>query len=98
MSTIKSDRKDFEMLLNGIVPLDNNSSKPVDNSGTPNCVDSSTDGFNVEKQFEFDYEGTKKILRKKARKTLNNIVKHIIPDEMLEDEKASGNVKRAIFI
>lgn len=97
MSTIKSDRKDFEMLLNGIAPLPDagNASAPtVPTTITP--IDSSTDGFNIEKQFEFDYEGTKKILRKKARKTLNNIVRHIIPDEMLEDEYIKDKLEQDI--
>lgn len=97
MSTIKSDRKDFEMLLNGIAPLpdaSNASAPTVPTTITP--IDSSTDGFNIEKQFEFDYEGTKKILRKKARKTLNNIVRHIIPDEMLEDEYIKDKLEQDI--
>lgn len=99
MSTIKSDRKDFEMLLNGLAPIDTSVS-PVSQptiAPTPaNCIDTSNDGFNVEKQFEFDYEGIKKILRKKARKTLNNIVRHIIPDNMLEDEYVKDKMEQDI--
>lgn len=99
MSTIKSDRKDFEMLLNGLAPIDTSVSSVSQPTIVPtpaNCIDTSNDGFNVEKQFEFDYEGIKKILRKKARKTLNNIVRHIIPDNMLEDEYIKDKMEQDI--
>ena len=95
MSTIKSDRKDFEMLLNGIAPVVDNIPSNTAVTGTP-VTDTSTSDFTTVKQFEFDYEGTKKILRKKARKTLNNIVKHIIPDEMLEDEYIKDKMEQDI--
>ena len=95
MSTIKSDRKDFEMLLNGIAPVVDNIPSNTAVTGTP-VADTSASDFTTVKQFEFDYEGTKKILRKKARKTLNNIVKHIIPDEMLEDEYIKDKMEQDI--
>lgn len=95
MSTIKSDRKDFEMLLNGIAPVVDNIPSNMAVTGTP-VADTSASDFTTVKQFEFDYEGTKKILRKKARKTLNNIVKHIIPDEMLEDEYIKDKMEQDI--
>ena len=95
MSTIKSDRKDFEMLLNGIAPVVDNIPSNTAVTGTP-VTDTSVSDFTTVKQFEFDYEGTKKILRKKARKTLNNIVKHIIPDEMLEDEYIKDKMEQDI--
>ena len=85
------------MLLNGIVPLDNSAASKSDAStSTPGCVDSGADSFNVERQFDFDYDGTKKILRKKARKTLTNIVKHIIPEEMLEDDYIKDKMEQDI--
>lgn len=96
MSTIKSDRKDFEMLLNGIAPVVDNIPATTAVTGTPQPADASASDFTTIKQFEFDYEGTKKILRKKARKTLNNIVKHIIPDDMLEDEYIKDKMEQDI--
>lgn len=95
MSTIKSDRKDFEMLLNGIAPVMENIPSGA-SSAAPPVADSSGSDFGAVKQFEFDYEGTKKILRKKARKTLNNIVRHIIPEEMLEDEYIKDKMEQDI--
>ena len=95
MSTIKSDRKDFEMLLNGIAPVMENIPSST-SSPAPSVTDSSGSDFSAVKQFEFDYEGTKKILRKKARKTLNNIVRHIIPEEMLEDEYIKDKMEQDI--
>ena len=87
------------MLLNGLAPIDTSTSSVPQPTIAPtpaNCIDTSNDGFNVEKQFEFDYEGIKKILRKKARKTLNNIVRHIIPDNMLEDEYVKDKMEQDI--
>lgn len=95
MSTIKSDRKDFEMLLNGIAPVaDSSSASTTVQANTPQ-VDAA-DGFTVEKQFDFDYEGTKKALRKRARKTLGNIIEHILPPEMLEEEYVKDKMEQDI--
>jgi hypothetical protein len=83
------------MLLNGIIPIDT----PKTDASTvkqESCVDSGSDGFNIEKQFDFDYDGTKKALRKRARKTLNNIVKHILPDSMLEEEYVKDKMEQDI--
>lgn len=85
MSTIKQDRKDFEMLLNGIAPSTDPTIIPASVPVTP-TVDGANPGFTPEKMFDFDYDGTKKGLRKKARKTLLNIIKHILPDDLLEED------------
>lgn len=101
MSTIKQDRKDFEMLLNGIVPVTDSSNsvlnpQPAQNT-SPNCVDNANPaGFAPEKMFEFDYDSTKKMLRKKARKSLNNILKHILPDSLLEEEYIKDKMEQDI--
>lgn len=100
MSTIKSDRKDFEMLLNGIAPLVDASGNalPAGTTVKPPCVDSSAnaDDFTVQKQFDFDYEGTKKTLRKRARKTLTNIVEHILPEDMMDEEYVKDKMEQDI--
>lgn len=98
MSTIKSDRKDFEMLLNGIAPLTDASGNPAPQQSVTAPAPSidSADGFNVEKQFDFDYEGTKKTLRKRARKTLSNIIEHILPAEMLEEDYVKDKMEQDI--
>ena len=95
MSTIKSDRKDFEMLLNGIVPL-NTGQTDVPSTPAAAAVDSNPDGFPVEKQFEFDYDGTKKTLRKRARKTVNNILEHILPESMLQEDYVKDKMEQDI--
>lgn len=96
MSTIKSDRKDFEMLLNGLAPIADASGNPTPVQTITAPVDNASDGFNIEKQFDFDYEGTKKALRKRARKTLNNIIEHILPDEMLEEDYVKDKMEQDI--
>lgn len=96
MSTIKSDRKDFEMLLNGIAPLTDTSGGDTQAVQAKPPVDNAADGFTIEKQFDFDYEGTKKTLRKRARKTLNNIIEHILPAEMLEEEYVKDKMEQDI--
>lgn len=100
MSTIKSDRKDFEMLLNGIAPLVDASGNtlPAGTVVKPPCVDSSAnaDDFTAQKQFDFDYEGTKKTLRKRARKTLANIVEHILPGDMMDEEYVKDKMEQDI--
>jgi hypothetical protein len=83
------------MLLNGIAPVMENIPSSTSSATLP-VADSSGSDFGAVKQFEFDYEGTKKILRKKARKTLNNIVRHIIPEEMLEDEYIKDKMEQDI--
>lgn len=99
MPTIKQERKDLEMLLNGIVPTNDPISPAQQNPVQPvsNCVDSSTmPGFTPEKLFEFDYEATRKALRKRARKTLNNILRHILPDEMLNNPYVQDKMEQDI--
>lgn len=100
MSTIKSDRKDFEMLLNGIAPLVDASGNTLPPGATikPSCVDSSAnaDDFTTQKLFDFDYEGIKKTLRKRARKTLTNIVGHILPENMMEEEYVKDKIEQDI--
>ena len=90
--SIKSDRVDFEKLLNGIDPPA--TSVPSDSSyGTSTAapvapvVDNTTGAETMEvKMFDFDYDGTRKGLRKKARKTVKYIVEHIVPPDLLDDE------------
>lgn len=102
MSTIKQDRKDLEMLLNGIDPLvsdsiqqpvyaqttqtntkqDNHSSKK-----TQTIVDNVPgSNFAQELMFDFDYDGTRKGIRKKCRKTVFAMVNHILPPDLINEE------------
>lgn len=83
------------MLLNGIAPLPNGAGSG-DASAKQSPVDSGSDGFTVEKQFDFDYEGTKKTLRKRARKTLSNIITHILPEAMLEEDYVKDKMEQDI--
>lgn len=101
MSTIKQDRKVLEMLLNGIDPQTPAAAEqPVQAQTTQgfnkqdssskkqqNIIDNTagTD-FTQELMFEFDYDGTRKGLRKKCRKTVFAMVNHILPPDLTEEE------------
>lgn len=104
MSTIKQDRVDLEMLLNGIDPLN----KPTAIPGNPNpntqnpvntpsqYVDNSSDAMGVQKSFEFDYDSIKKGIRKRARRTVLNITKHILDQKLTEDEYIKDKIEQDI--
>ena len=104
MATIKTDRVDFEKLLNGLdpVPVPNNS-VPTSAVNVPQqpqvttagVVDSGASMMEV-KMFEFDYDGVRKGLRKKARKTVLNIVKHIIPSDIIDEEYVQDKIEQDI--
>jgi len=103
MSTIKQDRKDLEALLNGISPIQ---SSPTPQAGqstlitqpASNTVVDATDGTTLaeEKMFDFDIDSVRKGLRKKARKTVLNIVKHILPEDMIEEEYIQDKIEQDI--
>ena len=98
MGTIKQDRKDLEALLNGVAPIATSfiggTPNIIPGSQTPqsgsnvNAVVDNTAGATLEPErlFEFDYDSMRKSLRKKARKTIQNLTKHILTDQMLESE------------
>lgn len=103
MSTIKQDRKDLEMLLNGIDPVQ--TSTPVSSlqvqappqTAPQTVVDNTADSsLTTEKIFEFDYDALKKSLKKKARKTVVNITKHILPEELLNEEYIKDKIEQDI--
>lgn len=109
MSTIKQDRKDLEALLNGISPLSQlgqqSSAMPQSLSTAaqsapapaPQIVDGAVSGmFSEEKLFEFDIDSIRKGLRKRARKTVINMAKHILPDEMMEREYIEDKIEQDI--
>ena len=62
MSTIKQDRKDLEMLLNGVDPISAPSAVPRPQQTVDNTSDTA---LPVEHIFDYDYEGSRKRLRKK---------------------------------
>lgn len=103
MSTIKQDRKDLEALLNGISPIQSSpttqptSQIPVGQSVAATVVDTTADTpLAAEKIFDFDIDAVRKGLRKKARKTVLNIVKHILPDDMIEEEYVQDKIEQDI--
>lgn len=103
MSTIKQDRKDLEALLNGISPIQSSPTTqptvqaPVGQSVTATVVDTTADTpLAAEKIFDFDIDAVRKGLRKKARKTVLNIVKHILPDDMIEEEYVQDKIEQDI--
>ena len=103
MSTIKQDRKDLEALLNGISPIQSSPTTqptaqvPVGQSAAATVVDTTADTPLVaEKIFDFDIDAVRKGLRKKARKTVLNIVKHILPDDMIEEEYVQDKIEQDI--
>lgn len=89
MSTIKQDRKDLEMLLNGVDPISAPSAVPRPQQTVDNTSDTA---LPVEHIFDYDYEGSRKRLRKKARKTIDEIVRHILPDDLLADDYVSNKI------
>lgn len=102
MSTIKQDRKDLEALLNGIAPISTPASSPtptvaVPQSDASTVIDSAAGTLlTEEKLFDFDVDSVRKGLRKRARKTIMNITKHILPDDMLEEEYIQDKIEQDI--
>lgn len=106
MSTIKQDRKDLEMLLNGVAPIADTlvqqpAPQPIPQTSTPQkpaTVIDNTQGTNLEGEriFEFDYDALKKGLRKKAKKTIQNITKHILTDDLLEEEYVKDKIEQDV--
>ena len=106
MSTIKSDRTDFEKLLNGldpITPANAPSEADVITANQPvaqpvqTVVDSTSAAETMQvKMLNFDYDGIKKGLRKKARKTILGIVKHIIPNDIIDEEYVQDKIEQDI--
>ena len=103
MATIKTDRIDFEKLLNGLDPVPVPTSAPSSVAVTPqpatptsSVVDNSGAAMMEVKMFEFDYDGTRKGLRKKARKTVLNIVKHIVPNDIIGEDYIQDKIEQDI--
>lgn len=110
MGTIKEDRKDLEMLLNGIssntqIPgfsQQNNQSTisitPSSGNTSPtSVVDNTKDGeFGVEKLFDYTPDSLKKGIRKKCRKTILNIVNHILPDNLVQEDYVQDKIEQDI--
>ncbi len=103
MATIKTDRVDFEKLLNGLDPVPvpgqvqaNPVAQPVQQSPTSGVVDNSAAGMMEVRMFEFDYDGVRKGLRKKARKTVLNIVKHIVPSDIIAEDYIQDKIEQDI--
>jgi hypothetical protein len=104
MSTIKTDRVDFEKLLNGIDPVDS-SGVSADPGTTPasttapvnSVVDNTSAAETMEvKMFDYDYDAVRKGLRKKARKTILNMVNHIIPEDIINEDYIQDKIEQDI--
>ena len=108
MSTIKTDRVDFEKLLNGIDPIikpevqmTSGQPAPQVTSGQQTVVSGVVDNTSAnevmnEKLFEFDYDSVRKTQRKRARKTVLGIVSHVIPEELLEEDYIQDKIEQDI--
>ena len=109
MSTIKQDRKDLEALLNGISPIQPTSSpgqsqlstqQPVAQSTQAAVVDSTADtNINTLQDvlmFDFSDDSLRKGLRKRARKTILNIVNHILPEDMTKEDYIQDKIEQDI--
>lgn len=100
MSTIKTDRIDFEKLLNGVDPVGQSAvseqSSPTQ-PATQTVIDNTTAAETLQQRmFMFNSEQQKKGLRKKARKTILNVVKHIIPEDIIEEEYVQDKIEQDI--
>lgn len=107
MSTIKSDRVDFEKLLNGLDPVvphvggvqtpDVSVQSSSQQQTTTSVVDNAPAAQMMnEPLFTFDYEAERKGIRKKCRKTILGIVNHVIPPNMIEDEYIQDKIEQDI--
>ena len=108
--SIKNDRVDFEKLLNGIDPVgpsadqsaagSTSSSIPGKSAGQEQAsavVDTASSADLMEtKLFEFDYDGEKKAIRKKCRKTVMSIVGHIVPDDMMNEQYVLDKIEQDV--
>lgn len=107
MPTIKQERIELEKLLNGISPIEQ-PAKPAAGQSTlstapasPNpasVVDNSGSEIGVQKRFNYDPVAVRKGLRKNARKTVLNIVKHILTDDLIEDEYVQDKMEQDIEV
>ena len=107
MSTIKSDRVDFEKLLNGLDPVvphvggvqtpDVSVQASSQQQTATSVVDNAPAAQMMnEPLFTFDYEAERKGIRKKCRKTILGIVNHVIPPNMIEDEYIQDKIEQDI--
>lgn len=102
--TIKSDRVDFEKLLNGLDPITpanapsaTDASQSLQTQQQPNVVDSTSASETMQvKMLNFDYDAIRKGLRKKARKTILGVVKHIIPDDIINENYVQDKIEQDI--
>lgn len=56
----------------------------------------SGDVMGIQKSFEFDYDSIRKGIRKRARRTVLNITKHILDESLLEDEYIKDKIEQDI--
>ena len=99
MSTIKTDRLDFEKLLNGIDPPKQSSQATQSqqkSSQTPVVDNTTAAEVMTQRMFMFNSEQVRKGLRKKARKTILGVVKHIIPSNLIDDEYVQDKIEQDI--
>ena len=100
MSTIKTDRVDFEKLLNGLDPIGRNITPATPDGSTSQQVSAVVDNTSAAETMEtriFDMEDPMLMLRrmrKKARKTIMNMVKHVIPEDILEEEYIQDKIEQ----
>ena len=107
MSTIKSDRVDFEKLLNGLDPVvphvngvqtpDVSIQQTQQAAPTQGVIDNASAAQVMnEPLFFFDYDAERKGIRKKCRKTILGIVNHVIPENMIDDEYVQDKIEQDI--
>jgi hypothetical protein len=111
MATIKQERQVLDQLLNTVSPLSvdntnliNNkaaesvSNTPAKSVSTQSVVDNTTGaGLTSELAFHFDYDSIKKGIRKKARKTVLNIISHIIPKQYQDEDYVQDKAEQDIL-
>lgn len=106
MGTIRQDRKDLEALLNGVSSSVSNigggpssiSQGRVSPAPTPTNVVDNTSGTTLEPErvFEFDYDAIKKTLKKRARRTVANVTRHILTDDLLESDYVKDKIEQDV--
>lgn len=101
MASVKSDRVDFEKLLNHVDPVQQNSVqesqvKQTSSKSSVSIDEPSTAETMEVKMFDYDFDAVRKGLRKKARKTVLGIVQHIVPENMIHDNYIQDKIEQDI--
>lgn len=97
MGTIKDSRIDFEKLLNGIDPIQDSAVKTEPEKPADSVIDNTTPAEEMEqKMFEIDYPSMQAEMRDRSERTVNNIVSHVVPRDMIDQPYVKDKMEQDI--